>query len=613
MKKKIVWMLVSCLMVLSLVIASCGPKEAAKEEEIGKATVVTAEEEKAAEEEVAVEEEGILPPEVPKYGGTLVSLGGDFGPIDPTKAQAIRVGHMMWTSSELMQGDWTKGPQGTGETMWDWGFLGDITLEAGELAESWELPDDTTIIYHLRHGIRYQNKPPANGRELTADDVVWNIHYQFNYPGCWETMSYPPTKPDYVTDRMLPGDPRRPTSVKALDKYTVQVKVPAASQAIMLLEIGDNLYTNPPECWTTGKGWTDWRDVVGSGPFILTDYVPSSLIVYTKHPNYFENDPLHPENRLPYIDTLRLLIIPDASTQLAAFRTGRIDMMQGVTWENAKLLREQCPEVKWYKRLGNASIAAGRMDKADLPFRHLKVRQAMNMAINKEAFLNEYLKGEGAMLTYPFTPTKGFEKFYTPLEEMPEEVQMLFRYDPARARELLKEAGYPNGFKTTIYCSSTAVDELSMFKAWLADVNITMEIKPLDFGAWFGMWAARSYEEMFYGPLTGLWAPFEQLCTKTGMYSNIAYIDDPYFAEVGTVIGRDMVKNPENYYKTMREAAVYELSLAWGIFMPGRYSYNMWWPWVQNWYGVSWAGWANTNDLFKYYWIDPALKKSMGY
>jgi len=334
--KKIVWILVSCLMVLSLVIASCAPEEEAEEKEVGKATVVTAKEEAVAE---VVEEEGILPPEVPKYGGTLVTLGGDFTAIDPAKNQAIRCAHMQWTSNELMQGNWSKGPQGTGETNWDWGFLGDVTLEAGELAESWELPDDQTIIYHLRHGIRYQNRAPANGRELTADDVVWNIHMQFNYPGVWQTIAYPPTTPAAVTDRMLPGDPRRPTSVKALDKYTVQVKVPAASQAIMLLEIGDNLYTNPPECWTTGKGWTDWRDVVGSGPFILTDYVPSSLIVYTKHPNYFENDPLHPENRLPYIDTLRLLIIPDASTQLAAFRTGRIDMMQGVTWENAKLLR----------------------------------------------------------------------------------------------------------------------------------------------------------------------------------------------------------------------------------------------------------------------------------
>ena len=582
MKKKIIWILVSCLMVLSLVIASCGPAEVEEEEQV----------------------EGVLPATTPKYGGTLAVSGGDFGPIDPTTAQAIRVGHMMYTSNELMQGKWERGPAGTGETAWDWGFLGDITLETGELAESWDLPDEETIIYHLRHGIKYQNKPPANGRELTAYDVVWNIDYQFNTPECWQGMSYPP------------GNPRRPTSWKALDRYTVEVKVPAEAQAIMLLEIGDNLYTNPRECWTEGDGWQDWTEVVGSGPWVLADYVTGTHITYERHPDYFEYDPLHPENRLPYLDTLKLLIIPDRSTQLASFRTGQIDMMWSfgsATYDEAAELKKQCPDLEWSRRLGNTGIAAGRMDKPDLPFCKLKVRQAMNMAIDKEAYLNDYLRGEGVTIGYPYIPAKGYEKFYTPLEEMPEEVQMLFTYNPERAKELLEEAGYPDGFTTTIYCNAAAADELSMLKAYLEDINIEMEIQTLEVGAWFGMWAARSYEEMFFGPLTGLWAPFEQLCTKKGMYSNIAYIDDPYYEEVAEVIGRDMAKNPDNYFKTMKEEGVYELASAWGIFMPARYSYNMWWPWVQNYRGESWAGWANTDDLYKYFWVDSTLKRSMGY
>ncbi|MBA7702334.1 hypothetical protein ES703_111098 [subsurface metagenome] len=137
-------------MALSLVMASCGP---AAEVEV--------------EEEVEVEKEGILSPTVPKYGGTITVVGRDLGPIDPTTAQAIRVGHMQLTSNELMQGDWTKGPQGSGETLWEWGFLGDVGLEVGELAESWELPDDTTIIYHLRKDAYYHDKPPANGRKVS--------------------------------------------------------------------------------------------------------------------------------------------------------------------------------------------------------------------------------------------------------------------------------------------------------------------------------------------------------------------------------------------------------------------------------------------------------------
>lgn len=579
MLKKIVWLLTSCLMVMALVISSCGTTEETEKEE------------------------GISP-ETPKYGGTIIASGGDFGPIDPTTAQAIRVGHMQYTSNELMQGDWAKGPAGTGETAWDWGFLGDVTLETGELCESWELPDDETIIYNLRHGIYYQDRAPANGREMTAEDVVWNIDYQFNYTACWQGMSYPP------------GDPRRPTSWKALDRYTVELKVPAASQAIMLLEIGDNLYVNPPECWTEGDGWQDWSEVVGSGPFVLSDYVAGSSVTYTKHPKYFEFDPIHPSNRVPYVDTLKFLVIPDRSSILASFRTGQIDAMRGfgaASIEEAQDIKTRCPDVVWARKLGNASIAAGRMDKPELPFSNLKVRQAMNLAVNQQEILDNYLDGEGTLLGYPYIPGKGFEKFYTPLEEMPQDVKMLFEYDPARARELLTEAGYPDGFKTTIVCQAASADEVSLIKAYLAEIGIEMEIQTLEAGAFFGLWAARGHEEMIYAPLTGLWAPFEQLCTKKGMYSNVAYIDDPYYEMVGEVIGRDMVKNPANYFKTMKEEGVYELASAWGIWFPARYSYTMWWPWLQNSYGVVWAGWANTEDVFKYFWVDMEMKASMGY
>jgi len=118
MVKKIVWLIVSCLMVLALMISSCGTKEETETEETGES------------------------PETPKTGGILTVTGADLTVIDPTGAQAIRVGHMMFTGNELMQGEWEKGPAGSGETAWDWGFLGDITLMAGELCESWELPDD---------------------------------------------------------------------------------------------------------------------------------------------------------------------------------------------------------------------------------------------------------------------------------------------------------------------------------------------------------------------------------------------------------------------------------------------------------------------------------------
>ncbi|UCD09605.1 MAG: hypothetical protein JSU79_02895, partial [Dehalococcoidales bacterium] len=259
------------------------------------------------------------------------------------------------------------------------------------------------------------------------------------------------------------------------------------------------------------------------------------------------------------------------------------------------------------------AMPAGRQDKPELPFHKLEVRQAMNLAVDQRTILQDYYEGEGSLLVHPYHPVPGFEKFYTPMEEMPEEVQMLFDYDPEKAKQLLSEAGYPNGFKTKITCTAAHADLLSIIKNYLMDVGIDMELDTIEGGAYFGVWAARSFDEMFMGPMTGVWAPFEQLTTKKGMYSNFAYIDDPYYEMVGEVIGKDMVNNPDKYFKTMKEEGVHELASAWAIWLPGSKTYNIWWPWIQNYEGVSWAGWANTNDLYKYFWVDEDLKASMGY
>ncbi|MFC1949397.1 ABC transporter substrate-binding protein [Chloroflexota bacterium] len=609
MKRKIVWLMVSCMMALSLVMTSCG--EAEEEEEAGEVggveveggdvtvtteegdtTVIVVEEEEEEEEVVETGE--------PEYGGTITVVAtSDWTAIDPTKAQAIRVRHMQYTSNELMQGDWTKGPQGSGQTDWMWGFLGDITLEAGELAESWETPDDTTIIYHLNPDAVFQDKPPANGRPVTAEDVVWNIDYQFNYPVCWQGIAYPP------------GCGLEPTSYTALDAHTVEVKVPAASQDIMLLEIGDNLYTNPPEVWTSGGDMTDWRDVVGSGPWILTDYVSGSGASFEKNPNYWEYDPNHPGNKVPYADYCEYLVITDLSTRLTALRTGAIDYLTGVLYDDAAQLKESYSDLLYTWRVTPPWVAAGRMDTP--PFDDIRVRQAMNLAVNQQEILDDYFNGEAALVGYPYHPTKSHEKYYTPLEEMPADVQMLYTYDPDRAMELLDEAGLGTGFTTNIICQSVDADAVAIIAAYLDAVGITMNIQPVESGAYNSYYWGHTHEQMMYAQAKGCWAPYEMLMTKPGMGENFAIIDDPYFLDVQAVIGSSLVKDPDYYFETLKAAGVYELSLAWGIFTPAPYQYNFWWPWLKGYMGISSSGWANGGDNTKWFWVDQDLKKSMGY
>ncbi len=561
----------------------------------------------------------------PIYGGTITTAAGaDYSAWDPTMAQAIRCGHMMWTSNELMQGDWTKGPQGSRQTDWEWGWLGDLSLITGELCESWELPDNETIIYNIRKGARYFLNPRSdrntlvNGREVTAQDVVWNMEMQFNYPTAWQTMTYPPTKPERVTGKILPGDARRPTSFAALDKYTFQVKVPSTSQGIMLMEIGDNAYTNPPEIWTTGSDFTNWRNIIGSGPWILDDYVPGSSINYRKNPNYYEIDPLFPGKnyRWPYADFTKILVIPDLSTRLAALRTGKVDILQSVTRDDAFPIMNAVKDIQTKRRIATTWVLSGRLDKANLPYKDRRVRVALNLAVDKQAILKDYLKGDGELLAYPYPPLKSWEKYYTPLEELPAETQEIIKGgNPEKAKKLLAEAGYPNGFKATVqvWNLQPQPDEVAILAAYLAKVGVTLEIKIEESGVWNTIDAANSHHDMWYGQAKGIWAPYEQLMTKKGVFSNDAMIDDPYYDQVGTVIARDMISNPANYFKTMKEAGIYELNSAWAVFMPSPYLYQMWWPWIKNWMGIGWTGWAGVNDWFKAIWIDTNQKKAMGY
>ena len=616
--KKGIWLTLLLFLAVGLILASCGPAATTTTPPpttskpaptTSNAPVTTAPAEKAQ----------------PIYGGTIVTAAGaDYSAWDPTMAQAIRCGHMQFTSNELLGGDWAKGPQGTGQTDWQWGWLGDLSLETGELAESWEMPNPTTIIYHIRQGARFFLNPKAekntlvNGREVTAQDVVWNMQMQFNYPTAWQTMTYPPDKPEKVTGKLLTGDVRRPTEFTATDKYTFKVTVPATSQGIMLMEIGDNAYTNPPEIWTSGGDFTRWQNIIGSGPFILDDYVSGSSITYKKNANYYEKDPLFPGKNYvwPYANSVKILVIPDLSTRLAALRTGKVDILQSVTHDDAFPIMNSVKDIQTKRRIATTWVLSGRQDKTNLPYKDKRVRVAMNLAVDKQSVLKDYMKGDGELLAYPYPPLKSWEKYYTPLEQLPAETQEIIKGGHVgKAKQLLKDAGYPNGFRATVevWSLQPQPDEVAMLASYLAKVGITLDIKVEETGVWNGIDAANSQQDMWYGQAKGIWAPYEQLMTKRGVYSNDAIIDDPYYDQVGTVIASDMIGNPNNYFKTMKEAGVYELNSAWAVFMPSPYQYQMWWPWIKNWMGIGWTGWAGSSDWYKSIWIDTNQKKAMGY
>ena len=208
----------------------------------------------------------------------------------------------------------------------DWGINRDefslnlpwptIDFLKGSLVERWEQTDDLTIIFHIREGVRWHNKAPMNGREFTADDMVFNFHRMLGLGSGF-------TEPSPQLTAQLA--PIKVESITAIDNTVVfKLREPNIG-ALQGLVDDETAYMYPPEVIKQHGDATDWKVLVGTGPFELTDVVEESSVTWTRNPNYWGFDEKYPENRLPYVDELRALHMPEAATYLSALRTGQVD------------------------------------------------------------------------------------------------------------------------------------------------------------------------------------------------------------------------------------------------------------------------------------------------
>ena len=281
----------------------------------------------AGEEEpaAAMEKEMVMDPttgemvSAPEYGGTITTL---FHPgweaehadmwhfrtvIHPTKIVLERMGGGNW-----------------GLPRDEFAFAGaipNVPQYTGRLAESWEQPDATTIVLHIRRGVNWHDKEPMNGRELVADDVVFNFSRNL---GLGEFAADGPS-PVISVLGSLPIE-----SITATDQVHGRLQV-AATEARCAVPHHRDIYGNqyPPEVIRQYGDAKDWTKLVGTGPFMWTDWVQGTSLTYTKNPDYWGNDEKFPENRLPYADEFKALIMPDESTRLAALRSGQLDVLGG--------------------------------------------------------------------------------------------------------------------------------------------------------------------------------------------------------------------------------------------------------------------------------------------
>ena len=609
MPKKYISLVVSCLMALSLVAISCG--QAVVEEEEEEEVVEEEKEEEVVEEEE--EEEEVVSPEEPQYGGVIRTiLLRDQTGFDEAITHSANTYSLKLTNNELLGGDWAKGPSGTGQT--DWAFFSNnrMDLKTGLLAESWESPEPGHLILKIRQGIHYGLNPDSEasrlvgGRELTSADILYNLQRALTEPKSYLHFAIPGVQ-EY-------------SEITAPDKWTVDIKVnPADFVWVIQLFLDFSNMDFPREVIEKYGDINDWRNSVGTGPFFFTDYVPSSMMAFERNPNYFETDASGPGkgNQLPYVDEVWQMIIPDTSTQLAALRTGKVDTAPELGRDDALSMMTTAPGIEYVTHAPHGAYAFYmRTDKEELPFAKKDVRRALMMAIDHNTILDELFGGEGSINAWPLGDCAGYENAYLSLEEAPASVQELYSYNPEKAKQLLTDAGYPDGFTTEVVVENIGsnVDHVSVIKDMWEKVDVKLGIKALESGAYSAVRGARNYDEMFFasGASAGTYARLLQVRGSTRY--NASYIDDPYIEETAIEFSEVFNTLDEDKLDAMhKEMMKYVLDQAYAIPFPDGMKYSFWWPWLKDYHGEIGPGYGNTNLWVRYVWIDQALKKEMGY
>jgi peptide/nickel transport system substrate-binding protein len=509
----------------------------------------------------------------------------------------------------LFSQSWAKGPAGTNEDDFSDAMVDPKLLE-GDVAESWQMPTVGTFVYQIRQGVHYGLNPNSeasrlvNGRVLTADDVVYSIQRDFNEP-----LSGPRTGiPEAV----------RAASISKTGPWEVTLKAPVDTwRAGFYFLWSSRLYV--PEVVNKYGDMNNWRNSVGAGPFMLNDYVPGSQAVLVKNPNYYMKETAGPGNgnQLPYVDSVRLLIIPDVSTRMAALRTGKIDLAQLVGAEDAKSVKQTAPRLNIARHRVPFPLGISlRLDKAELPYKDIKVRQALTMATDFDTIVNQYHKGDAVKMSWPVGPTKSQEGAYWPFETLPDSVKALYTYNPEKAKQLLKEAGYPNGFKSKLVLQNTAavIDLASIVKDQWAKVGVELELQTKDTGTYNSISVTRSYEDMIFKglPVDTNNIVFMSTFSSEGQW-NISFVKDQKIADLNAEMQKYIFVDQPKVKQLFHDQVPYMLEQAWLVPIPSAFQFAVWQPWVKGYYvqGVGALGtWMNWPP---HAWIDQELKKSLGF
>jgi peptide/nickel transport system substrate-binding protein len=386
----------------------------------------------------------------PRLGGTL-TVADPVGPpvLDPHKDGSYQSSGMVLTM--IYEGLLSRGDKGELQP---------------QLAESWKVITPTLYEFKIRRGVTFHN-----GREMDAADVKYSFERELDpktgspFRAVWSTID----------------------TIEAPDRWTVRVHLKQPNAPLL------NYFAGPYGHQIVAKEAVEKQGdlnqaAVGTGPFKLVEYAPDSHLKLEKHKTYWKKGQ-------PYLDGINIRIIKDESARLSAVRAGAVDVTY-VTAVNA-------PAVKQDRNLlllegdnvfYGMTLAQFIPNDSKAPFSDKRVRQAMSLAIDRKEIVDSVIFGSG-VVSGPVPPGMGAVA-----------VAPAYKVDLERARQLLREAGHPNGFTATVKASPQYpldVADCQMIKSHLKRIGIELDIQLVEWGQFLKEWLGGNYDTICLtsGPL----------------------------------------------------------------------------------------------------------------
>ena len=341
---------------------------------------------------------------------------------------------------------------------------------APALAESWEFSEDgTTLTFHLRQGVKFHD-----GSDFTSADVI------ASYERILDEATGSATRTNLLSI----------TSMDAPDDYTVVLNLSIADVPLLTALASTNAAIMSSDVIATGDPTTD---AIGTGPFKLDSWVPDQTTKLSANADWWAG--------APKIDGIEIRIIPDESTIMAAMRSGDIDfamfndpLIATLPTDGTDIVINRAPDLAYHALQLRAFDIPGpgtpvASPSAEVrPLSILEVRQAISCAIDRQEVLDAASLGEGTV-TGPLT---------MPNYALPTDQLFCYTKDLDKAKELMAQAGYADGFPLTIIAGSgeppTAITEAESIQSQLADINIDVTIEPLELSVYVDRWLAGDFD-----------------------------------------------------------------------------------------------------------------------